>query len=141
MGRLDRMRQRQADHKPRVDRRTLKDGRPAPPAKALDCERCGGDVRADDVECRYGNYWLCPSCADLHRGVAEFAERLARFRGSTMPDTLFGEDAADQLQRLGWKREGRWWRSPAGELLSEKEALARVGHLGGGTDANNGRGE
>ncbi len=55
----------------------LRDGRPDPPEQAepLLCERCGDEVSADDVECLYGDYWLCPKCAQQHKALAKASAR------------------------------------------------------------------
>lgn len=36
-------------------------------SSGLPCERCGEKCPADFIECLYGNYWLCFSCARWHR--------------------------------------------------------------------------
>jgi hypothetical protein len=28
-------------------------------------------VSADDIECLYGDYWLCPRCARQHKALAK----------------------------------------------------------------------
>lgn len=53
-------------------RRSLKEGRPEKvDRRGLPCMRCEELYPADDFQCLYGNYWLCPGCARYHRGIAE----------------------------------------------------------------------
>lgn len=54
---------------------SLKDLAPPPsPSKTVACERCEATTHADDLECFYGNYYLCKLCAGIHRGLAAFGK-------------------------------------------------------------------
>jgi hypothetical protein len=55
---------------------------------ALFCMRCGKETAADELDRLYGNYWLCVGCADLHRALWSYTERVQRYRNhenSTQP--------------------------------------------------------
>lgn len=43
----------------------------------VECERCGG--LAENIECMYGEYWLCQKCAKAHRVIAIRARLLNEF--------------------------------------------------------------
>jgi hypothetical protein len=62
---------------------TLRIGRPERPLdrRGLDCMRCRTETAADDIEVLYGNCFLCPECARLHRGLVGAVERCRVFRG------------------------------------------------------------
>jgi hypothetical protein len=70
-------RMRGRDVRARPQAADLRHGRPDPPPdlEPLRCERCGGEVSADEVECLYGGYWLCPRCAGLHKALGKAAAR------------------------------------------------------------------
>jgi hypothetical protein len=72
---LDRMRRHTGEA--RVRTHDLRAGRPDPPEqRGLPCERCG--TLTEEIECLYEDYWLCPACTRLHRGLAARAPRLTR---------------------------------------------------------------
>lgn len=51
---------------------TLRDGRPEPiDRRGLACERCTQETPADELVCLFGEYWLCRTCANLHRGLVQ----------------------------------------------------------------------
>ncbi len=67
---------RKKDAKAVPQKSDLRMGRPEPVDRSgLPCERCGSETRADDLECLYGNYWLCPKCARFHKSLARMQER------------------------------------------------------------------
>src|SRR5262249_25086019 len=52
----------------------LRAGRPAPPELhdlGVECERCGEPTT--NIQCLYGDYWLCGRCRRLHRGLSTSA--------------------------------------------------------------------
>jgi hypothetical protein len=81
---LDRLRDKQRDLSAKAQTQDLRQGRPPKPEPAgfsgSYCERCGGP--SWDIQCLYLGYWLCKACADFHRGVAAYAERVKQFRYS-----------------------------------------------------------
>lgn len=75
-------RMRGRDVEARSTQADLRIDRPDPPPEPLRCERCDEETSADLIECLYGDYWLCPTCAKQHISMAAFARHQDGYPGT-----------------------------------------------------------